>query len=530
MSRELTREDWAALRRAEGRATLADPLQTASLLRYQQEIEWSCQSHEVTIVEKSRRTGATFGAAAGAVLRSSAKRGQGGMDTLYMGTSADMAKEFVDACALWARTIGAAIKSSGESLFADGSENGIRATRIDFGDFSIVALSSRPRSLRGRQGFVIMDEAAFVDSLSELIKAAIALTMWGGRVLIISTHNGSANPFAQLISDSRAGRLPYNVIRFDLDDALRDGLYERICLVAKRDWSAEAEAAWREDLIKRYGDGAEEELYCVPSAGGGVVLPRALVESRARQDVPVVRYDRPGTFKLETPGYRETDALAWCEEVLAPLLAGLDKRQSHALGEDFGRISDLTVLWPLAIEQTLRRRTPFIVELRNIPFEQQRQVLFYVCDRLPRLQGIKLDATGIGGYLAEVCLQRYGEHLVEEVKLSTGWYLAEVAPFKAAFEDDMITVPADADIVGDLVTPVYKAGIPSIPPLRRTAEDGAKRHCDAFVAGVLAYAASRADPGRIAYMPAYGREAEELLAEGDDEIGLGGRTYGRALL
>ena len=188
------------------------------------------------------------------------------------------------------------------------------------------------------------------------------------------------------------------------------------------------------------------------------------------------------------------------------------------------------MLWPLAIEQTLRRRTPFIVELRNIPFEQQRQVLFYVCDRLPRLQGIKLDATGIGGYLAEVCLQRYGEHLVEEVKLSTGWYLAEVAPFKAAFEDNMITVPADADIVGDLVTPVYKAGIPSIPPLRRTAEDGAKRHCDAFVAGVLAYAASRADPGRIAYMAAYGREAEELLAEGDDEIGLGGRGYGRALL
>ncbi len=529
MGRDITRDAWAALRRAQGRVTNADPLKASTLLRYQQEIEWSCQQHEVTIVEKSRRTGATFGAAAGAVLRSSSKRGAGGMDTLYMGTSADMAKEFVDACALWARTIGKAIKSSGESLFDDGSEDGIKATRIDFGDFAIVALSSRPRSLRGRQGFVIMDEAAFVDSLPELIKAAIALTMWGGRVLIISTHNGSANAFAQLINDSRAGRLPYSVVRFDLDEALQDGLYERICLVAKRPWSAEAEADWREDLVKRYGDGADEELYCVPSAGGGVVLPRALVESRARPDVPVVRYDRPAAFKLEAPTFRETDALAWCEDVLAPLLAGLDKRQGHALGEDFGRVSDLTVLWPLAIEQTLRRRTPFIVELRNIPFEQQRQVLFFVCDRLPRLQGIKLDATGIGGYLAEVCLQRYGEHLVEEVKLSTGWYLAEVAPFKAAFEDDMITVPADADIVGDLVTPVYKAGIPSIPPLRRTAEDGAKRHCDAFVAGVLAYAASRADPIRFDYIPAYGRAAEELLAEGD-EIDLDGRGRGRVLL
>ena len=521
MGRDLTRDEWAAIRRAQGRATDPDPLKSAPLLRYQQEIEWSCEANKVTIVEKSRRTGATFGAAAGAVLRSSGSRSGDGMDTLYMGTSADMAKEFVDACKEWTELLQKAIKSAGETLFDDGSEKGIKATTIDFGDFAIVALSSRPRSLRGRQGFVIIDEGAFVDSLKELIKAAIALTMWGGRVLIISTHNGAANTFAELINDSRAGRRPYHVVRFDLDDALRDGLYERICLKGKRPWSAEEEADWRDDLIKTYADGADEELYCVPSSGGGVVLPRALVESRARQDVPVVRYDRPGSFKLETPTFRETDAQAFCEAELAPLLAQLDKRQGHALGEDFGRISDLTVLWPLAIEQSLRRRTPFIVELRNIPFEQQRQILFFICDRLPRLQGIKLDAGGNGAYLAEVALQRYGEHLVEEVKFSQGWYLAEVAPFKAAFEDDMITVAADADIVGDLCTPVYKAGIPSIPALRRTAEDGAKRHCDAFVAGVLAYAASRADAVRFDYIPAYGREADALLAEADDFADLG---------
>ena len=52
----------------------------------------------------------------------------------------------------------------------------------------------------------------------------------------------------------------------------------------------------------------------------------------------------------------------------------------------------------------------------------------------------------------------------------------------------------------------------------RTAEDGATRHCDAFVAGVLAYAASRADPVRYDYVSAFGREADDLLAEG---VGLG---------
>lgn len=57
--------------------------------------------------------------------------------------------------------------------------------------------------------------------------------------------------------------------------------------------------------------------------------------------------------------------------------------------------------------------------------------------------------------------------------------------------------------VRDLATPVYKAGIPSIPPVRLAGEGGVKRHCDAFVAGVMAYAASRADVMLIEYTPAY---------------------------
>ncbi len=276
MGREIGRDAWAALRRAEGRATADDWRTTRPLLSYQGEISHECAEHTVTFVEKSRRTGATFGAAADAVLRSGAEKSAGGMDTLYMGTSADMAREFVDASAGWARRLDHAIVSQGEILFDDGSEKGIKATRIDFASgYSIVALPSRPRVLRGRQGFVIIDEAAFVDDLKEVLKAAIALTMWGGRVLVISTHNGAANPFNETIVAIRAGRLPYGLVRFDLDDALRAGLYERICLVSngRQAWSPEAEADWRENLIKTYADGADEELYCVPSQAAAWCSP-----------------------------------------------------------------------------------------------------------------------------------------------------------------------------------------------------------------------------------------------------------------
>lgn len=71
----------------------------------------------------------------------------------------------------------------------DGRVAAIAAGRFTFASgFEIVALSSKPRGLRGRQGYVIIDEAAFHDDLPEVLKAAMALLMWGGKVLVISTH------------------------------------------------------------------------------------------------------------------------------------------------------------------------------------------------------------------------------------------------------------------------------------------------------------------------------------------------------
>ena len=78
---------------------------------------------------------------------------------------------------------------------------------------------------------VITDEAAFVESLPKLLKAALAFLMWGGQVIVCSTHDGADNPFNQLIQDVLGGRLPYKHDRIDFDQARRDGLYQRICLV-----------------------------------------------------------------------------------------------------------------------------------------------------------------------------------------------------------------------------------------------------------------------------------------------------------
>ncbi|MFC5423956.1 hypothetical protein ACFPOB_31040 [Bosea eneae] len=489
-----TRDQWVEIRTAQGRATPANWRDTPALLGYQRALAIACEQYDVVVVEKSRRTGATWGAAADAVLRSASSRADGGMDTLYMGTSHDMAKEFIDAAALWARLFEKAVVDSGDIIFDDGSEKGVQALKIDFASgFSIVALSSKPRSLRGRQGFAILDEAAFVDNLSELIKAAMAFLIWGGKVLIISTHNGADNAFNQLITDIRAGRLRYGLVRFDLDDALRDGLFERICLINAHkhgEWTPAKEADWREKLIGDYGDGADEELYCIPSQGSGAWLSGPLIESRMH-DAPVLRLAFPDSFTMLPEHVRKAEVQRWIETELEPVMRStLDPAFQSGLGFDVGRYRDLSVICPIQITRTMRRVVPFMVELSKVPFQQQEQIRDAIVRSLPRFIGGRTDATGIGASLAESGTQRFGASMVG-VKFSTEWYRVEMPPVKAAFEDDAISVPRDAEISADLRAFKVIKGVASLPALRVTAAAGGTRHGDAGIAIVLAYSATR---------------------------------------
>ncbi len=64
-----------------------------------------------------------------------------------------------------------------ETLFdQDDDDKAINAFRIKFASgFEIMALSSAPRGLRGKQGVIIIDEAAFVDSLARAAESGAGL-------------------------------------------------------------------------------------------------------------------------------------------------------------------------------------------------------------------------------------------------------------------------------------------------------------------------------------------------------------------
>ena len=234
----VTDKEWERLRE-EARRAMPEGLQGKSLpdvlLPYQQRAVSVVMNEPVTVIEKSRRIGLTWGIAAAAVLVSASSRSAGGMDSLYLGYSLDMAREFIDTAAMWAKSFAPAACEVEECIFKDtkpdGSSDDILAYRIVFASgYEIMALTSRPRSLRGRQGMVILDEAAFHDNLNEVMKAALALLMWGGKVVVVSTHDGDTNPFNLLCEEVRKGNKPYSLLKITFDDALKDGLYRRICL------------------------------------------------------------------------------------------------------------------------------------------------------------------------------------------------------------------------------------------------------------------------------------------------------------
>ncbi|MBA4094703.1 MAG: hypothetical protein C0489_11525, partial [Candidatus Accumulibacter sp.] len=432
---------------------------------------------------------------------------------------------------------------SGEFVFEDydaatGETRQVKAFRIRFASgFEIVALPSRPRSLRGKQGYVIIDEAAFHDDLAELLKAAMALLIWGGMVVVISTHDGEANPFNQYIKDIRSGRFDYGLVRIDFDEALRDGLYQRICQRKGEAWTAESEAIWRAGIIGFYGEGADEELFCIPSEGSGAWLLPIVIETAMKPETKVLRWEMPASFAGQQAGVRRATAQAWLDAIVAPQLHRILPDKPSFFGEDFGRVSDLSVIWPVQMTQAMHRHCPFVIEMRNIPFDEQEFVLWWVIDRLPRFGGGAMDAGGNGAAIAERTAQRYGMERIAQVKFSVDWYRENMPKLKATLEAGGMDLPQDVDIGNDFRLVKMIDGIARVPRIRSLekgegAADGKKRkrHGDAAIAGALAHFASLMPIVSYAYEP-IGRGGDGRAGAADDHdddaprFGLRGRIY-----
>ena len=462
------------------------------LLAYQE--NWAKDTSNVKVWEKSRRIGASYGEALLSVLEASKSREAGGQNTYYLSYNKEMTQGFIHDCAYWAKIINVAcseIEEITEKIKIFDEDKDITVYKIRFASgFEIWGMPSEPRSLRSKQGRVILDEAAFVDDLSEVLKAAHALTMWGGSVSIISTHNGEDNQFNELIKDIRAGRKPYSLHRTTLDDALADGFYKKICEKRGLLWSKENEEIWRVDLIAEYGEGADEELFCVPSKSNGAFLTSNLIESCMHDNIPVIHWINPADDFVDWE--EEKDRLytkGWLYEHINPYLAAIPKR-SCFIGQDFGRSGDLTVIWLAFEKENCDLETAFVLEIRNCPHRTQEQIFSFIADNV-QFAGASLDARGNGSAMAEFARQKYGTEHIAEVMITEKWYRETMPKLKARLEDKTVTIPQNADIKNDLRSLKMVKGVAKILDTR-TKDSSGKRHGDAAIAlGMLMDAHSK---------------------------------------
>lgn len=472
-----------------GDAALYDARSPAVLLPYQQ--RWVADDSQLKVAEKSRRIGLTWAEASDNVLTAAATSGS---NVYYIGYNMDMAIEYVEACAMWARVFSQAASAveEGEEVFTDGNDSkAIKTYTIRFASgFRIVALSSRPANMRGKQGIVVIDEAAFHGQLDELLKAAIALLIWGGKVRIISTHDGDQNAFNELINDIRKGVRAGSVHRITFAEAVAEGLYRRVAMRKRVEWSADSEAQWVAGVRAFYSTAAEEELDVIPSQGSGAWLTSSLIEARMH-DAPVLNFTCEQGFEQRPEIDRKEAVQDWLDGDVAPVLDALDPDLQSFLGEDFGRSGDLSVLAPCQIDKQLRRVMPCIIELRNMPHQQQEQVIAFVVRRLPKFSRGAFDARGNGHAVAEFAAQTFGWNRIELVMLHETWYREQMPPLKHAFEDDSIRVPRDASTLADLRAIKMVNGVARVPDKRTAGADGGQRHGDAGIAIALMHYASR---------------------------------------
>ncbi|WP_300534913.1 hypothetical protein [uncultured Mameliella sp.] len=484
-----------------------DPLAEGILMEHQK--TWLEDTSDLKVCEKGRRTGITFAEMLGCTLIAAASRSAGGQNCFYIGDTKDKGREAIGYVAHFAKVVAGELGQVEEFLFEDQQPDGttkqIAAYRVRFASgFRVEALSSNPANIRGLQGTVVIDEAAFHRDVREVIDAVNALLIWGGKVRVISTHNGHLNPFNELIREARAGKNGFKVHTYTFADAVLNGLFKRVCLMKGDAWSQEAQDAWEAQIRGSYGarDAAmKQELDAVPSEMAGAALTRVQIEACLVEGAPFERWHQPDAFKNAPEEQRKAETLAWCEEHLKPVLDDLNRKRRHNLGEDFARSGDATDIVILEEGEDLRQRCRLIVEMRNIPFGQQKQVFFYIADRLPRFMKGAVDATGNGAYLAEEAAMRYGSR-IEEVSFSREWYASEMPSYIEAFTDRTIELPRHADVLADHQALQFVDGIIRVPrDFRFKGSDGLDRHGDSAVAGALAWYASRQTGTEIAYQP-----------------------------
>lgn len=488
-----------------------NPLSEGVLMKHQSAWIRMQQDLDIAVCEKGRRTGITFAQALTDTITAATAKDAGGDNVWYMADTREKGLEFIGYVGKFAPIVarGQATRIE-QHIFIDqlpdGTSRNIQAFRVRFASgFRVTALSSRPENIHGLQGLVDIDEAALHKDVAHVLESATALLIWGGRIRVWSTHRGKKNPFNQLVQDVLAGRYGKRakVIRITFDNAVANGLYERVCAMRGKKATPEGKKDWYTAIRAAYGPrkaAMREELDVIPRDGEGSALPSVWIERAMPEVRTVLRIVFDDDFPRRSEKERETWCATWIAKHLVPAVTEAKREYTGrwAIGMDFARHRHFSVIKPARITHDLRRDVPFVIELANAPTRQQEQILWALLDALTNWT-FAGDASGPGQTLMEYTGDRYGRAEldekatcyrggpVHEVTLSRPWYGQWMGKYIALFEDGFITLPRDASLEDDHRAIEYIDGIPMVPRLERKdlKDPDLVRHGDGAIAGAL---------------------------------------------
>jgi phage FluMu gp28-like protein len=143
---------------------------------------------------------------------------------------------------------------------------------------------------------------------------------------------------------------------------------------AEREWEAKIRGAYGTRLAQM-----RQELDAIAADAQGAALSRTIIE-QAPCRCAGVRHFLPDTFKTAPKPLRDAMTREWLKTHVEPHLKALDPRRRHDLAWTL-RAAATFRSDRAGMGQDLVRQWKLVIEMRNVPFETQRDILFFVGER-----------------------------------------------------------------------------------------------------------------------------------------------------
>lgn len=424
------------------------------LLPYQK--RWLKDDAKTALYVKSRRIGITWVESLRAVL----ERLQESYDYNFCSASLKTSVEFINYCRTWCEVINAA---AGCELI-DLTDTTTTEIRFPKGN-KIIALSANPDALRGRSGSVCLDEIAFHEKPAEMYKAAQPVSLWGGKLRLISSVSTPDSWFNTQVSRIENNELPWSLHKATIIDAVEEGLAVKVpgdhqnLLPDKK----ACDKAFLDNLKAEVGSDAawSQEYLCEAASHSMLIDPAA--------------YDKIALEEVRTRLNEETH--------YGDLFVGVD----------IGRVKDLSVVWVL--ERGVDKEAPIhlrdvyrtvaCVSVKGMSFEAQAQLISGFVGN-PNVVKCCVDKSGLGMQLAEQLWNEHGS-VVEGVSISAPVKQDLVERTVKFISQERVSLPMDEGIKSDIICMrriVTEKG--------NISYDGKSNigHCDHFIALAMALRAA----------------------------------------